>query len=105
MCSLNSGSENLDWETLPKELYYLCGPVEKFYPYYYDDVTTANARFEMTSDEMAELKKVGQKIKENHHFALINRWIDAQGDAAWSKAVACLYFFIGLLDMSDISFE
>ena len=53
--------EELDWETLPKELEYLREPVEKFYPYYYDDVTTANAMFEMSSKEMEELRNVGKK--------------------------------------------
>lgn len=79
--SLKDGSANepcdppkpMDWSRLPDELKYLCGPVEKFFPYYQDEMTMADARNEMPAEDWEELKAVGQKIRENRHFPLIDQ--------------------------------
>ena len=108
--SLKNGSANepceqpkpMDWSRLPDELKYLCGPVEKFFPYYQDEMTMADARNEMPAEDWEELKAVGQKIRENRHFPLIDQWITQED---MEGASANLYFFTGLLDLSDIPFQ
>ena len=102
MQNLDGIPQHMDWERLPGELKYLCEPVEKFFPYYQDEMTMSEARDEMSAEDWEELKSIGQKIKENKHYPLIDQWITEEDMEGTS---ANLYFFIGLLDMSDIPFE